>query len=184
MKILIVLSQKGTILASDTLNQRILIELVKSEYSVTELAEKLNVSTLKLWRRMQKLTSENMVELARTEKIGNIEKKLYRATAASFTTQQFLEFKPKDPRLLEAFKIYSEIQKSLLSVLSKFNEIPKDAEPVDYGLYVNMRSFAEVCEEPKVQKRISELNNKLSDYGASPSVGKQSRTIKSGTNRD
>jgi len=62
---------------------------------------------------MQRLLAANLVELSRTEKVGNIEKKLYRATATSYVPQKFLEFKPKDANLQEAFEIYSEIQKKI-----------------------------------------------------------------------
>lgn len=166
MKILSILDREGTVLVSDALNQRILVELIKSECSVTELARRLNVSTLKLWRRMQKLISKNMAELARTEKIGNIERKMYRSTAAGFGTPPFQEFTPRDPRLRDSFKIYSEIQKSLMVVLSRFSEIPNDADPIDYALYANMLAFAKVCKEPRVQQRILELDKSLSLYAA------------------
>jgi len=173
MKTLQVLDQTGTILLSDALNQRILRELVLSECSVTDLARRLNIPTLKLWRRMQRLTSANMVELSRLEKTANLEKKLYRSVATTFVPQNFLEFKPKDPRLLEAFNLYAEIQKAMMVVLSKFSEVPKDVYPVDYALYASMQAYVEVCGNPKMQAKIAELGDKLSKYQASnPSLEK------------
>ena len=64
---------------------------------------------------MQKLAKANLVEVTRTEKVGNIEKKLYRATATWFGPQQFFNFKPKDQNLTEGFEIYSKIQRELLN---------------------------------------------------------------------
>lgn len=164
MKLLRVLDGPETALASDRLNQMILKELVTSEYSVTELARRLNVSTLRLWRRMQKLLAAGLVELSTTKKSGNIEKKLYRATAANYVSAQVLDYKPKNPRLSEAFEIYSQIQKSMRDLLSGTYEIPKEADPIDFAIYANMRAFAQVCGRPDVQGRISQLEKKLADY--------------------
>lgn len=66
---------------------------------------------MKLWRRMQKLESAGLIEVSRVKRSGNIETKLYRATAASYVPRQFLEFKSGDPRLLGAFAVFSEFQK-------------------------------------------------------------------------
>src|SRR5271155_2421622 len=113
MKVLQVLDQSETRLLTDLLNQMILRELVLSERSVTGLAKKLNSSTLKLWRRMQKLESSGLIEISRVKRSGNIETKLYRATAASYVPDQFLQFRPTDPRLMAAFAVFSEFQKRL-----------------------------------------------------------------------
>jgi DNA-binding Lrp family transcriptional regulator len=164
MKLLRVLDGPETALASDRLNQVILRELVTSEYSVTELARRLNVSTLKLWRRMQKLVAADLIELSATKKSGNIEKKLYRATAANYVSAQLLDYKPKDPRLSEAFEVYSNIQQSMRALLSGTYEIPKEADPIDFAIYANMRAFAQVCGRRDVQERISQLDKKLADY--------------------
>ena len=91
------LDQEGTNLLSGPTNQTILRELVTSERSISELAAQFNLPTLNLWRRMQKLLKANMVELTRTQKVGNLEKKLYRATATWFAPQQYFTFTPKDP---------------------------------------------------------------------------------------
>jgi hypothetical protein len=54
------------------------------------------------------------VELSKREKVGNIEKKLYRATATGFVPQNYFDFKPKDAHLHAAFGIYSEILKNTM----------------------------------------------------------------------
>lgn len=164
MKLMKVLDQQGTNLVADPTNQTILRELVTSERSISELAIQLNLPTLNLWRRMQKLLKGNMVELTRTEKVGNLEKKLYRATATWYAPQEFFTFKPKDPNLKEAFEVYQGIQKSLILQMSTFNEIPQDIDPVDFSLFANMQAFADVCGQPQTQTLIADLQSKLSNY--------------------
>jgi hypothetical protein len=164
MKLMKVLDQEGTNLLSDTTNQTILRELVTSERSVSELAAQLNLPTLKLWRRIQKLLKANMVELTRTQKVGNLEKKLYRATATWFAPQQYFTFTPKDPRLKDAFKIYSEIQKEMMTKMSILGDVPKDDDPVDFSLFASMHVFAEVCGRADTHARIVELRKKLAGF--------------------
>jgi hypothetical protein len=164
MKLVKLLDQEGTTTVSDPINQAILKELVNHQQSISELAQKLNLPPLKLWRRMQKLLKTNLVELTGTEKIGNIEKKLYRATATWYAPQQYFDFKPKDPHLQEAFEIYSNIQRSLMIEVSTFGDIPKDADPIDFSLYANMQAFATVCGKPATQAKITELQQKLATF--------------------
>ncbi|HEV2389472.1 MAG TPA: winged helix-turn-helix domain-containing protein [Nitrososphaerales archaeon] len=164
MKVIRILDQSETKLLSDLLNQLILRELVVAERSVSGLAKKLDSPVLKLWRRMQKLESAGLIEVSRTQKSGNIETKMYRATATSYVPQQFFEFKPKDPLLLEAFEIYSEFRKRFAALLASSNEIPPGADPVDYSIYASMQAFAKVHGERGVQQRVSELEQKLSEF--------------------
>jgi hypothetical protein len=65
-------------------------------------------------------------------------------------------------------KIYSEIQKAMMTVISKYYEIPKDADPIDYALIASMQAYAVVCGEQRAQERILELKEKLSEYAESP----------------
>jgi hypothetical protein len=164
MKLVKLLDQESATLVSDPTNQAILKELVKSEQSVSDLAPKLNLPTLKLWRRIQKLAKANLIELTRTEKIGNIEKKLYRSTATWFAPQQYFDFKPKDPNLKAAYEIYSDIQKNLMMTVSSFGDIPKEADPIDFSLYANMQAFAQVCGKPATQKKIVDLEQALNKF--------------------
>ena len=115
---------------------------------------------------MQKLLKANLTEQTGTEKKGNLEKKLYRATAAWYTPQQIFNFKPKDPNLKSAFEIYGEIQGSMMARMSAYIEIPKDADPIDYSIYVNMQVFADICGKPDVQAKIVDLEDKLAKFKA------------------
>jgi hypothetical protein len=166
MKLVKLLDQEGNTLVSDPTNQIILRNLVTAEHSTSELAATLNLPTLKVWRRMQKLSKANLVEVCRIEKVGNIERKLYRATATWYAPQQFFDFKPKDPSLKAAFEIYSDIQKSMMAKISALGDIPKDVDPIDFSLYANMQAFAQVCGKPRIQNKIEELSQKLAAYRA------------------
>jgi hypothetical protein len=113
---------------------------------------------------MQKLEKAKLIELTGTQKVGNLQKKLYRSTAAFFTPQQYFNFTPKDASLTEAFEIYNSIQHKMLSKAATFGDIPKDADPVDYSFFVNMLVFADVCGKPEVQTKIMELKEKLAKF--------------------
>jgi len=164
MKLTLLLDARGTALASDVKNQLMLKELVSSEYSVTELAKRLNIPTVTVWKRMQKLLSAGMVEITKTRRSGNLEKRMYRATAARYVPAELLDLRPRDRRLSEAFEVYSQLQKMGMAHLARMNEIPEGADPVDYGLYVSMSAFAQVFGTPDFRQRLSELEERLSEY--------------------
>jgi hypothetical protein len=164
MKLVKLLDKEGNTLVSDPFNQTILKELVNKEQSISELSLKLDIPTLKLWRRIQKLLKADLIELVATEKVGNLEKKLYRSTATWFAPKQYFEYQPKDPNLKTAFEIYSDIQKSLMLEVSSFGDVPKTADPIDYAIYANMQAFAQVCGKPEVQTKITELQTQLKKF--------------------
>ena len=164
MKLVKILDARSTELVSDQKNQLILKNLVSSEYSITELAGKLKIPTVTVWKRMQKLLAAHLVELSSVKKSANFEKKLYRATAARYLPAELLDFRPKDGHLMKAFDVYSQIQKNAMTLMNQISEIPKEADPVDYALYVTMRAFAQVCGTPDFQRRIDELQERLSEY--------------------
>jgi hypothetical protein len=164
MKVIKVLDQKGSVLVLDTLNQTILKKLVLSECSISVLSKKLDIPTLKLWRRMQKLIESDLVELSRVEMVGNLERKLYRATATNYVPQQLFDFKAEDEDLQEAFDIYSGIQRDVLAKLWAFQEVPKETNPIDFVWYATMLTFAQVIGEPNTQTKIIELKKILSKF--------------------
>jgi hypothetical protein len=165
MKLVKFLDQKGTILVLDPLNQTLLKNLVVSEASISELAAKLNLPTLKLWRRMQKLLKANLIEIVRTEKVGNIKKKFFRATATGYIPQhQFLEFKPKDANLQEAFRIYTEIQNKIALKISALGEVPNGVDPIDFALYASIQSFAQICTDSTTRAEITKMQENLGDF--------------------
>lgn len=173
MKLIKFLDQEGQNLISDTTNLTILRELVTAEYSPSELAHKLNLPTLNVWRHMQKLEKAKLIERTSTQKVGNLEKKRYRSTATYFAPNQYFNFTPKDPSLTEAFTIYSSIQSKMITKAAAYGDIPKDADPVDFSFFVNMLVFADVCGEPGVQAKIVELKRKLERFNqkATAAVG-------------
>jgi len=164
MKLMKVLGQEGANLVADPTNQIILRELVTAPHSISELAAQLKLPTLNIWRRMQKLKKANIVEVTEIQKVGNLEKKLYRSTATWFTPQQYFNFSAKDTNLKQAFEIYSDIQKSMMAKTLTFGDVPKDADPIDYSLYVNMQVFAEICGRPETQTKITKLEEALAKF--------------------
>ncbi|MGD6851542.1 MAG: hypothetical protein ACQCN6_05720, partial [Candidatus Bathyarchaeia archaeon] len=78
--------------------------------------------------------------------------------------QQYFNFKPKNPKLKEAYEIYTNIQNNMMAHLSTFNEVPKDADPIDFSLFANMLVFAEVCGKPEVQEKIVALKEMLTKF--------------------
>lgn len=164
MKLIKMLDKEGTTLVTDPTNQNILRELVTAEHSASELAEKLKIPTLKIWRRMQKLQKAKLIEHTTTKKVGNLEKKLYRSTATYFTPQQYFNFTPKNPNLTEAFELYNEIQTKLMNQTAAYGDIPKNVDPIDYAFFANMMVFADICSQPEVQAKIVELKKKLTKF--------------------
>lgn len=164
MKLVKMLDNKDSNLISDPINQEILKALVAAEHSPSEIAKKLNLSTLKIWRRFQKLCKAKMIEQTKTKRVGNIEKKLYRATATLYTPNQYFSLSPKNPALQEAYIIYSDIQKAMMIKLSNFSDVPEGVDPGDFSLYASMKATVEVYQNPKFQSKIIELEQKLSGY--------------------
>ncbi|MGD6807173.1 MAG: hypothetical protein ACQCN4_09470 [Candidatus Bathyarchaeia archaeon] len=164
MKLVKVLDQKTTPIVMDPINQIILRELVTAEKSISDLAAKLNLPTINIWRRIQKLQKSALIEQTGTQKVGNIEKKLFRSTAAWFAPQQLFSSNPKNPELKKAFEIYSNIQNSMMAVMATYNDVPKDADPIDYAIFINMQVFADVCGKPEVQEQIVTLKKKLAKF--------------------
>lgn len=170
MKLIKFLDQEGQNLISDATNLTILRELVTAEYSPSELAQKLNLPTLNIWRHMQKLEKAHLIELTATQKVGNLEKKRYRSTATYFAPNQYFNFTPKDPSLTDAFAIYSHIQSKMIAKAAAYGDVPKNADPIDFSFFVNMLVFADVCGEPDVQAKIVELKRKLEKFNQKESV--------------
>ena len=161
-----ILDAKGTILVSDALNQIILQKLVMSPNSITELSRELNIPTLKVWRRMQKLMKAKLVEVSGVEKVGNLEKKLYRATALKYDVpQQFFEPKLDDPNLKAAFGIYAKIQNEMATILSSFDsKIPKEGDPTDFAIYAHLQAFVQALEETTTQANMREMKQLLANF--------------------
>ena len=76
MKTVMILGDKASELLVDGLNQRMVRELVFSEYAISELSRKIGIPPLKTWRRIQKLVEAKLVEVARVDLIKNLEKKV------------------------------------------------------------------------------------------------------------
>ncbi|MCW4005752.1 MAG: winged helix-turn-helix domain-containing protein [Candidatus Bathyarchaeota archaeon] len=164
MKLIKLLDQEGTKIVADSINQSILQNLVTSDCSVSELSRTLNIPTLKLWRRIQKLQKANLIEVTKTTKVRNFEQKHYRATATQYIPCQHFNYQPKDPNLKAASEIYAKIQKQMITATAAFDNIPDNTDPIDYTLYVQMQTFTQICTNPETQTQIADLQQKLSKF--------------------
>jgi hypothetical protein len=166
MKMVKTLDAKGMALASDALNQIVLQKLVARPYSVSELSRELSIPALKLWRRIQRLSKAKLVEVTGAEKVGNLEKKLYRATALRYdVTPQFFKPKLNNPNLKAAFELYINIQKEVTKILSTFdNDIPKQGDPTDFAIYAHLQTFVQSFEKQSIQTNICQIKKMLANF--------------------
>jgi predicted transcriptional regulator len=165
MKMVKILDSQGTILVTDPLNQLILQKLVVSPHSVTELSRELDIPALKIWRRMQRLAKTQLVEVSGVEKVGNLDKKLYRATALRYDVpQQFSTPKLADPNLQAAFLEYAAIQNETMAILSKFDAAIPENDPTDFAIYALMQAYVEISEKPSTRESIQEMKQKLTNF--------------------
>ena len=77
-------------------------------------------------------------------------------------SRQFLDLVPKNEKLREAFRIYLELQRKVMSDMSTLSEIPKEADPVDYAIYFSVRSFCEVFLNPELKPKLLQLKREIS----------------------
>ncbi len=165
MKRLMILDEKGALLLSDVLNQRIIRELVLSPYSTTELSRKLGMPPVKVWRRISKLLGARIIEQGKLEHVGNLEKKIYRAAALRYVPREFLHFEPKSKSLKVAYNSYIEIQQESLKEIAVTNEIPQSAstDPIDYGVYADLKGFCRIMLSSRTQAKIQRLDKQLAE---------------------
>jgi len=165
MKRLMILNEEGTLLLSDVLNQRILRELVLAPHSTTELSRRLGIPPVKVWRRVSKLLDARVVEQSKVDHVGNLEKKVYRATALKYLPNEFLQFEPRNRSLKEAFRLYAEIQQEIMKDIGVSNELPESAsmDPIDYGVYADLKGFCRTMLSPRMQAKILRLDKQLAE---------------------
>ena len=166
MKMVKILDAKGMALVSDALNQMILQKLAARPNSVTGLSRELNIPALKVWRRIQRLMKAKLVNVSRIEKVGNLEKKLYRATALRYdVSPQFFGPKLNDLNVQAAFELYIKVQNEEMAYLSSFdNDIPEEEDPTDFAVYALMQAFVQMFEKETTQARVGEIKQLLSNY--------------------
>lgn len=147
----------------DTLNLLIIRELVLSPLSASDISKKLRIPPVKAWRRLSELLKAGLIEHAEIILVGNLEKKRYRAVALKYVTQDILRFEPKDRDLKDAYASYAKIQEKFIRETAKRNEIPlrPGIDPVDFGVYEDLKTFCEIMLDPKTQDQLHQLDRKL-----------------------
>lgn len=162
MKRLHVLEEGSAAMLDDSLNVKIVRELVFADRSVAELSKKFDVSMVKMWRRIAKLTKAGLVEQTGSKRIRNLESKVYRAKALRYVSKRALSFEPQGKAVKEAYALYSGIQQDIMKVLSRFEEIPGKFDPADFAAFADMHAFCHVLLHPDTRQKLLELRERLS----------------------
>jgi DNA-binding Lrp family transcriptional regulator len=157
MKLVMVIDEKTSTLFSDHVNRAIIRELVFRERSVSGLADIMKMKTVNVWRRVAKMKEAGIVRLSRTERVGNLEKKLYRASAMLFVPAQPLQFEPKNENLKQALAIYTGFQINLIKSMMG-TEIPDDADDlVDRAIRAELESFVKTALNKETRDELEKI---------------------------
>jgi len=161
MKLVMVIDEKTSALFSDHVNRAIIRELIFSERSVSGLADIMKMQIVNVWRRVAKMQEAGIIRLSRTERVGNIEKKFYRATAILFVPAQPLNFEPKNENLKQALAIYTGFQMNLYKSMMS-TEIPDDADDlVDRAIYKELESFVKLTLNQETRDELEKIRELL-----------------------
>jgi biotin operon repressor len=157
MKRIMVVNGRAMRLLQDPLNQRVLKLLVESELSVKRLSRLLGESPLKIWRRVQRLKEEGLVEETRSVHVRNLEVKLFRATSARYIPRETLEYEPKEDTLKRAYALFYEIQSKILSLLHEYEVIPSNVNPIDFCVATELYAYAKLLTDEDAQKKLKNI---------------------------
>ncbi len=148
-------------LLQDTLNQAILKLLVDSALSATSVSKRLGEPHLKVWRRLQQLRAQGLIEEAGSVKKRNLEVKLYRAAAAKYLPRGAMDLEPSDHKLKEAYDLYRKIASEILYSISEYSPIPSGVNPRDFcvatEIYVNAKVLTRADTQEKLRRIIQIL---------------------------
>lgn len=148
---------KALRLVEDPLNQRILRLLVDSELSVNKLSKKLGEPPLKIWRRIQQLKSEGLVEESGGVRIRNLEVKLFRATAVRYIPRGAFDYEPEDELVRRAYKLFHEIQSKILGMLLDYDVIPPNVNPIDFSVAADLYVYAKLLTKEETQRKLKTI---------------------------
>ncbi len=163
MKRVLVLDEKGSRLLYDPFNLKILRILIQSEMSATELSRKLGIPVVKAWRRLAKMEKQGIVELRRVVKVGNVEKRIYGASALRYIPAEILSILPSDPDLKKAYLLFLEIQRKLLE---RQNTVEMSAKKnlLDFYICSDLLGFVETMQSEETLKKLKEVRYYLEEY--------------------
>src|ERR1700691_1298549 len=122
MKRVLLVNEKQSHLLHDPINRRIMEELVHAERSVSELAKITKVPVVKVWRRVQALRKEALIEQTRSQQVGNLEKKMFRASALRYASKGPSWLKPKNASIIAAQQIRAQIRREIARIVQGQNE--------------------------------------------------------------
>jgi hypothetical protein len=99
------------------------------------------------------------------EKVGNLEKKLYRATALWYEVPQFFQPASSDPCLRRALDTYRQIRHETNAILSTFNrDIPEEGDPTDFAVYANIQAFMQTFEKASTKANMQKIKLLLENF--------------------
>lgn len=163
MKRLMITTDKQTRLLSDQINNQIVRKLVYDDLSVSELSKLTKTSVVKVWRRVQGLKKEGLVEQTASKRIANLEKKMFRATAVRYLPPRAPEFR-SDYLTLSQQK-FAKIRTEYLRIAQEMNEIPKDMNPIDYAVAVDLYATSKIYTNSKIQQELREILEEVNASG-------------------
>ena len=163
MKRLIIVSENQARLLNDQINLKIIKNLVERELSVSELSREVGIPVLKIWRRVQALIKEGLIEQTRSEHVANLEKKMYRATAARYTAREPFEWKPKNKSLVVSHQKFMQIRAELIKSIQGMNDIPQDVDPIDYAWAVDLYAICKTYLRDEVQAKLQGILDNLAE---------------------
>jgi len=163
MKRVLVLDEKGSRLLYDPFNLKILRILIQSEMSATELSRKLGIPVVKAWRRLARMEKQGIVELRRVVKVGNLEKRIYGASALRYIPAEILSIFTSDPDLKKAYLLFLEIQRKLLE---RQNTVEMSAKKnlLDFYICSDLLGFVETMQSEETLKKLKEVRYYLEEY--------------------
>ncbi len=144
-------------LVEDPLNQRVLKLLVRSELSVNKISKTLGEPPLKIWRRIQQLKGEGLVEESGSTRARNLEVKLYRATAARYIPRGAFDYEPEDDALKQEYTLFHGIQSETLKMLLNYDSIPPNVNPIDYCVATDLYVYAKLLIREDTRRKLKTI---------------------------
>ncbi|MEM0117286.1 MAG: winged helix-turn-helix domain-containing protein [Conexivisphaerales archaeon] len=165
MKRVLLLDEKGSRLLYDPLNIKILRILIQSEMSASEVSRKVSIPVVRGWRRLERLREAGIVEVRRIVKVGNIEKKIYGASALRYVPAELLNVFPSDPNLKSAYSLYLQLQRRMMEEqFSLEMEVNRTKNLLDLYIYTDLLAFVKVMELNETSDTLKRIRFHLEEY--------------------
>ncbi|MEM3186650.1 MAG: winged helix-turn-helix domain-containing protein [Conexivisphaerales archaeon] len=147
MKKVLLLDESASRLLYDPLNLKIVRILLQREMSTSELSRKIQAPVVRVWRRLGKLKEAGIIEVRKVVKVGNLEKKIWGASALRYVPSDLFAINLSDPRLKAAYELFLELQKKLAEQQNslQINNV-RNKSPLDLFIFTDLLAFVNVME--------------------------------------